>query len=349
MKLKKSVTTSGILFASISAMIGSGWLFGPLFAAQYAGNAAILSWIIGGLLVVIIALTYAEVITAIPISGGISSYPFITHGKFVGFILGWIFWLSVVFAAPIEVQATLQYASNYLPWLTSRTEAGFKLTTEGFFVAIVLMFCLSFINSISVKFMTETNKFLSLWKLAVPLIIVACFVYYSSQNQGIALHGPFAAHGLEGILKAISVGGVIYAFNGFQYGLMLAGEAKKPSLSIPFSAIGSILCCLVIYTLLQVGFLVSIPVEYLKDGWHVLSFPGDAGPLAGLAALLGFFWLVELIYVDAVVATMGAGVVQCSTAARSLYAMSLSGHLPQWFSKLNKGRVPLLQLFWLTS
>ena len=79
MKFQKKVGTAGILFASISAMIGSGWLFSSLYAAQIAGPAAIISWLLAGFIIIVIALTFAEVGSLFPIAGGIANYPYFTQ------------------------------------------------------------------------------------------------------------------------------------------------------------------------------------------------------------------------------------------------------------------------------
>ena len=345
MKLKKNVSTSGLLFASVSAMLGSGWLFGPLYVAQTAGNAGILSWLIGGCMAMLLALTFAEIISALPISGGVATYTYITHGNLLGFTMAWVFWVSVVFAAPIEVQATILYLSHYFPEIIYKTDDGFGLTLHGYIVSVILMLSISIINAISAKFMSETNKLISYLKILLPIVILFAFFYYSYKNGFFKLKGDFAPNGIQGILFAISFSGIIYAFNGFQYGLVLAGETRKPQKSIPRAAIFSILITLCIYLLLQVAFLFAIPPEALNNGWATLSFSGDAGPIAGLAMLLGIFWLVEVIYIGAITSMLGAGIVQCSTSARSLYAMSASGYLPKWFSKLNRGRVPVRAIF----
>jgi hypothetical protein len=69
--LRKDVGKLSLLFTGIGAIIGSGWLFGALLAAQIAGPAAILSWVVGGIMVMVIGLTYAELGVMFPVSGGI--------------------------------------------------------------------------------------------------------------------------------------------------------------------------------------------------------------------------------------------------------------------------------------
>lgn len=131
MELKRGISTSGILFASVSATIGSGWLFGSLYASKMAGPAAILSWLIGAVAIIIIALCFSELSTMFPVSGGMSIFPQLTHGNLVSFMLGWISWLAFIVIVPIEVLAVIQYAANFFPDLMLKD----KLTASGYVLA----------------------------------------------------------------------------------------------------------------------------------------------------------------------------------------------------------------------
>jgi amino acid transporter len=111
-QLKRHVGVVGLLFASVGSIIGSGWLFGALDASSAAGPAALISWALGGvmiLLILLIALTYAELGTMFPLSGGVVRYPHLAFGTFASYTSGWITWVAVGTTAPIEVEATLQY------------------------------------------------------------------------------------------------------------------------------------------------------------------------------------------------------------------------------------------------
>ena len=90
-------------------MVGSGWLLVPFYAAKVAGPAAILSWIIGGFLMLIIGYTFVVLVTRVPISGGSVRYFQMTHGNFVGFAFSWITWLAWLSVEPIETLPILQY------------------------------------------------------------------------------------------------------------------------------------------------------------------------------------------------------------------------------------------------
>ncbi|WP_257927136.1 APC family permease, partial [Amycolatopsis iheyensis] len=116
-RLKKHFGTIGLLFTAVGSVIGSGWLFGAMNAAELAGPAAIVSWVIGAVMFILIGMTYAELGTMFPHSGGVARFPHYSFGSFASFSMGWVTWIAAAAVAPIEVLAVVQYATNYLPWL----------------------------------------------------------------------------------------------------------------------------------------------------------------------------------------------------------------------------------------
>src|ERR1700754_2349893 len=79
-KMRRDVGLVSLTFASLGSIIGSGWLFGALFAAQAAGPAALLSWGLGGLAVILLALIHAELGSMYPVAGGSARFPHFSHG-----------------------------------------------------------------------------------------------------------------------------------------------------------------------------------------------------------------------------------------------------------------------------
>lgn len=347
MQFKRQIGAGGVMFASIGAMVGSGWLFSSLYASQLAGPAAIISWLIATFFIIIIALTFAELGTLFPIAGGIANYPFFTHGKLAGFLLGWISWLSFLVLTPIEVQATIQYMTNFFPSLTRVENNIHHLTSSGYIVATVLMLLLVFINTRGVKFMSDTNKVFSIWKLAVPALAILIFFLNANGTQNFTLPaaGGFAPYGWEGIFSALAVAGIVFSFNGFQIGIMMAAETKDPQKNIPKAIIGSVLLGALLYILLQISFIAAVPQESLQNGWGQLAFTGDAGPLAGLALTLGAVWLAYLLYVDAVISPLGAGIVYAASSSRVLYALSANGYIPAQIKKIDKRGIPITSIW----
>ena len=106
-KLRRELSFRDLLMLSLGGIIGSGWLFAVLAASADAGPAVIVSWIVGGILVLFIALNYAEVSGMIPRTGAIVRYPHLSHGSYTGYILGWTYMLSAVTVPTIEAEAVV--------------------------------------------------------------------------------------------------------------------------------------------------------------------------------------------------------------------------------------------------
>jgi amino acid transporter len=107
--LKRQIGPVALLFTGITGIVGSGWLFAALYAAQLAGPAAILSWCIGGAVAVLLALVYAELGGMLPVAGAIARIPYYSHCGMSGFMAGWLCRIAYVATAPIEVSAVLQF------------------------------------------------------------------------------------------------------------------------------------------------------------------------------------------------------------------------------------------------
>lgn len=338
---KRSISSLSMLFASTSAILGSGWLFAAFYTAQLAGPAAFLAWIIGGFAVIVIAYTYAEISAMLPITGSTSRIPRYTHGTIVSFIYSWIIWLSYIALAPTEVQAVIQYLNYFFPHLT---HAGGALTETGYVTAGILMLAMTTLNIFSIRWLIRSNNILTVLKLVIPIFIciVLLSIYFTPDKISHPMHSPFLVYGFHGVLSAISTGGIVFAFNGFKQACEMAGEASKPSRAIPLAVIGSIVVCLIIYLLLQATFLSALSPENIINGWKNLSIPGANSPFAGLIYQSKHYWLMPFLYVGAVVGPLAAGLMYISSSARSLFAMSKNDYLPKFFELRNKHGHPWL-------
>src|SRR5664279_6595724 len=95
-RLTRSVGFYGLMFISLGSIIGSGWLLGALNAAEVAGPASIISWILAAAILTVIALVYAELGAVYPVAGGTGRFPYFSHGPLAGFVAGWASWLQAV-------------------------------------------------------------------------------------------------------------------------------------------------------------------------------------------------------------------------------------------------------------
>lgn len=352
-RLRRDLGAVGLLFAAVGSVIGSGWLFGALNAGEIAGPAALISWALGGAMIILIGLCYAEIGVMFPHSGGVVRFPHYAFGSFASYTTGWITWLAAASVAPIEVEAALQYATNYLPGLTSLAAGGVPvLTPTGYAAATALMLLFSLINVYGVRWFARINTAIVWWKLAIICLVIAVFLVLSFNPGHFTSAGGFAPDGSHGVFSAIATGGIAFSYFGFRQGVELAGEARNPQRNVPLTLIGSVLICGVIYVLLRLAFIGAVPTRSLSHSWAGVgrNFTGDThvlaqfGPLAAIAGVLGASWLAVLLYIDAVVSPADTGLIYTTVTARLSYAMARNGNAPRQLASVNQRGVPWLSI-----
>jgi amino acid transporter len=346
-RLRRDIGLVGLLFASVGSIIGSGWLFGALNAANVAGPAALISWVLGGGAMVLLALIHAELGGMYPVAGGSARFPHYAFGSLIGFAGGWFAFLGAVTTAPIEVEAALQYATNYVSGLTTTSGGSVVLTATGYAVAAVLMALFSVINVMGVRWLSETNKAAVWWKIFVPVLAVVVLVITAFHPHNFSAGGGFMPFGWKGVFLAIASGGVIFAYLGFEQAIQLGGESQNPSRNIPFAVIGSMLLGVVLYIALQVAFLGALAPGDLSKGWDQIAFGGKGtlfGPFAGLSTSLGLGWLATILYIDAIISPGGTGLLYVGTSARVSFALGRNRYIPRGFAHITPRGVPIFSI-----
>ena len=348
-QLKRHVGVVGLLFASVGSIIGSGWLFGALDASTQAGPAAVISWALGGGMILLIALCYAELGTMFPLSGGVVRFPHLAFGSFASYTAGWITWVAVATTAPIEVEASLQYATKYAPFTSSQMVNGDEvhtLTGLGYASAVVLMAVFVVVNYFGIRWFARINNALVGWKILIILLVIAAFLLSAFHGENFTSHG-FKPAGWHGIFTAIATSGIVFSYLGFRQGIELAGETDNPRRNVPLAVVGSVLITALIYIALQLAFIGALDPGLLDEGsggWSDLSFENDFGPLAALASLLGLGWLAILLYVDAIVSPGDTGLIYTTVTSRISYAMARNGNAPKALARTTDRGVPLISL-----
>jgi amino acid transporter len=346
-KLQRDVGFVGLLFASVGSIIGSGWLFGALGASSVAGPAAMISWVLGGAGMLLLALVHAELGGMYPVAGGSARFPHYAFGSLIGFAGGWFAFLGAVTTAPIEVEAALQYASNYVSGLITTSGDTAVLTFQGYLVAAALMLLFSVINVMGVKWLSESNKAIVWWKIFIPVLTVFALVFTSFNTDNFTAAGGFMPFGWKGVFLAVASGGVIFSYLGFEQAIQLGGESKNPRRNIPLAVIGSMIIGVILYIALQGAYLAALEPSNLAKGWDAVAFGGKGavfGPFAGLATALGLSWLATLLYIDAIVSPGGTGLLYVGTSARLTFGMGRNNYIPQGFARLSARGVPVLAI-----
>ena len=336
MKLQKSLNTYATLMTSLSSMLGSGWLFSSFLAVQLAGPLSIIAWPIGGLLVTFIALCFSELSSSLPITGSIARYGQISHGPIVGFIISWLAWISCVAVAPTEVQATLMYFSNFISGLSYVKNGLLVLTLKGQYAAIILLFAFTIINYYGIEFISKLNNAFALWKICIP--VLTSLILVSTSHNFSNLNVSTIEHATHGLFEAISTV-VIFSYLGFKESTEFGEEIQNPQTSIPIAVIGSVFFAVVFYMFIQFVFIISIPTQWIEQGWHNITINGLA-PFSSLAMSLGLAYLAKLIIVDAAITPFSAVLIYTATTGRITYAMSKNRYIPNVFSKLNTFGIP---------
>jgi amino acid transporter len=347
-KLLREVGLIGLMWASMGSIIGSGWLFGAQEALIIAGPAAIISWVVGALCILVLALVHAELGGMYPVSGGTARFPHYAYGGAVGASFGWFSWLQAATVAPIEVSAMLTYAEHYEFSDGVIDPDTAVLTTTGIVVAIILMALMTAINFLGVRKLAATNSAMTWWKIAVPLLTIFVLAVVNFDTSNLTAANGFNPGGLKAILLGVSTGGIIFSYLGFEQADQLAGESNNPRRDVPIAIIGSIAIGTIIYIALQVTFLMALPssavgstwADDAQDGFYTLF----TGPFAELATLLSVGWLAAIIYADAIISPAGTCLIYTTGSSRVAYGLSRNGYIPSMFEWTNSRSVPWVGL-----
>jgi amino acid transporter len=353
--LKRELGLIGATWASETSIIGSGWLFGALFAAQAVGGAAVIAWIIAGVVVIILALAHAELGAMYPVSGGTARFPHFAFGSVAGVGFGFFSYVQAVTIAPIECFAFMQYASYYWP---SIYDANTKnVTGVGFILTIILMAIFVAVNFLAMRIFARVNNVITWWKVAVPVLAILVLLTQWHSGNFTAGNIGFMPGGIKALFGALPAAGIIFAYSGFEQADQLAGEIKNPGRNLPLAIIISVLIGTLIYCLLQVAFIVALPPALLgaHGGLIGLTCPEtgtcnpsiaelNAGPFAAVAVLGGVAWLAHILRIDAFVSPSGTGLIYTTGTSRVSYGLARNRYFPQIFGRVSSNGIPWVGL-----
>ena len=364
-QLRKVLSRSQLLMLSLGAIIGSGWLFSAMTADTLAGPASYVSWIVGGVLVLLIALAYAEVATMLPRSGAIVRYPHLTHGGYTGFILGWAYLLASASVPAIEAIATVQYIGPQAPASWHLLESPVTTSSilhfpEGWLFTVFLLLVFFFINLYGARFLGRLNNTVMVWKILMPVATFILIFFLSFHSGNFSPPGGQAIAGWHEVFYIIPGAGIIFSYLGFRQALDFGGEARHPQRDIPFATVVSVLIGIVIYTLLQLAFTGGIVWHYFgisTNDYAALGAPSTAAahvlvtasPFFAIMKASGVAFLVSvmsyLLIADAFVSPIGTGYIYLGTGGRTIYGMGVSGYVPAATTRVSRRtRVPWVAL-----
>lgn len=364
--LKRTLSSYNLVALGVGAIIGAG-LFSltGIAAADNAGPAVTISFIVAAVGCGFAGLCYAEFASMIPVAGSAYTYSYATMGEFVAWIIGWDLVLEYALGAATVAASWSQYLNTFLngfgiqlpgeylhgPWEEFQRDG---VLIDGGFVNLPAIIIVCLISLLLIRGTAESsliNNILVVIKVAVVLVFIALgwgFINpanhspYIPINEGEELlkagkiglfdffnSDYFGHYGISGILRGAGV--VFFAFIGFDAVSTAAQEAKNPQKDMPIGIIGSLIVCTMLY------FLFSYVMTGLAN---YTEFANDAKPVATAFAATGYTFLNQALTIAILTGYTSVILVLLLGQSRVFYSMSKDGLLPKIFSDLSKKQTP---------
>src|SRR5580698_6485315 len=349
--LVRALGIPSLIAFGIGGIIGTGiFVLTGLAAAQHAGPAIVLSFIIAGIGCMFAGLCYSEFAAMVPVAGSAYAYSYATLGEFVAWFVGWNLILEYMMACSTVavgwsryfVKLLDHYGINFIPdWLSS---APFEAADVGFQVhrtsavlnlpAIAIIVAATALCYKGIKESALVNTIIVAMKVGIVIAVIAFGAFYVNpaywhpyipQNTG-----TFGEFGWSGILQASAI--IFFAYIGFDGVSTVAQEAKNPQRSIPAGMLGSLAICTVLYILMSSTLTGLVPFKQLND----------AAPVAvAIEAHPQLAWLSSWVIWGALFGLTSVIITMIIPQARIWLTMSGDGLLPKFFGAVHpKFRTP---------
>jgi APA family basic amino acid/polyamine antiporter len=322
-ELERTIGLTGGLAIGVGTMIGAGIFVFPGIAAGDAGPAASLSFAMGAVVALLVALPTSELATAMPRSGG--GYYFISRGmgSLFGAIVGLSLWFGLVFASAFYLVGFGFYVEGLL------AQAGVALGEFSVVVPLALLFgvFLTVLNTTG----TENAAKLQNGVVAVLLAIIVGFLSYGGLSAlgviGAAepIGESFFSQGMFPVLETAAL--VFTSYLGFAQVATVAGEIKKPGRNLPLAMVGSVLLVGVLY-------VATIFVAVSAFGSERLALEGETAMVAVARSFLGPAGAFAILF-GGLLATVSSANASILSTSRAIYAVSKDALLPRFASRIN--------------
>jgi APA family basic amino acid/polyamine antiporter len=341
--LRRTLSALNLVALGVGGIIGAGiFVLTGHAAATNAGPAVALSFALGAVACGFAGLCYAEMASAVPISGSAYTYAYATMGEFVAWIIGWdlileyavgaitvsIGWSGYVvsFAGDVGLIIPTHYASA--PFAYDPIQRAWSST--GAILNLPAMAVLAIITTLLVVGIRESARFNN-FIVAVKLIVIALFIvcaapafstanWVTPSNPAGAFIPPNAGTGIygwSGVIRGAAV--VFFAYIGFDAVSTAAQEAKNPARDMPIGILGSLVICTILYVV--VGFVLTGIVPFDR-----LNVPD---PIAVGIDAAGIGWLAPVIKLGIILGLTSVILVMLLAQPRIFRAMAHDGLLPQ--------------------
>jgi len=346
--LKRNLTTHHIIALGIGAIVGTGiFVITGQAAADYAGPALTISFIISAIGCIMAALCYAEFAAMMPVAGSVYSYSYATMGEIQAWFIGWILVLEYLFACSSVAVGWSGYMTNLLhgwgmdlpaqlsnatfdhvngEWIATGAIFNFPAV---FIIALITAFLIGGIKQSSL-----VNNIIVVIKVGVILLFIGfglSYIDFGNWQPYIPENtGTYGKFGWSGILRGAGV--VFYAYLGFDALSTTAQEAKNPQKDMPRGILASLLICTVLYVAVTAVLTGIVNYKELNVAAPIALAIDHAGE--------GLAWLSPFVKIGAIAGLSSVILVMMLGQSRIYYAISKDGLLPKKFSKVNRHGTP---------
>jgi APA family basic amino acid/polyamine antiporter len=341
--LKRTLGPGSLMALGIGAIIGAG-LFSitGIAAANYAGPAIALSFVLAAIGCAFAGLCYSEFSTMIPIAGSAYTYAYATMGEFLAWVIGWDLVLEYAVGAATVSISWSSYVVTVLhnlgiflppyliasPWQPVQLPNGQLVHGLINLPAVFIICAVSTLLIVGIKESANVNAVVVVVKVVVVLVVIGVGIWFvkgSNYTPFIPENtGKFGEFGWSGILRAAGV--IFFAYIGFDAVSTAAQEAKNPQKDMPIGIIGSLIICTILYIAFSV---VLTGLANYKD------FKDAAAPVAVAIANTPYRWLHPLVNLAIVLGLTSVILVMLLGQSRVFFSMSRDGLLPKVFSEIH--------------
>jgi APA family basic amino acid/polyamine antiporter len=343
-ELRRTLGPAALVAIGVGGIIGTGiFVLTGLAAAQHAGPAIVLSFILAGIGCIFAGLCYAEFASMIPVSGSAYAYSYATLGEGVAWFIGWNLVLEYLFAASTVAVGWSRYMVklldmlhiNFLPAALSSAPVDYTVE-KGFFAtdamfnlpAVLIVAIVTSILVAGIRQSSTTNAIVVAIKVSIVVLVIAFGAFYVNPDYWHPVipenTGVWGQYGWSGILRASGI--IFFAYIGFDAVSTAAQEAKNPQRDVPVGILGSLVVCTILYVLMSGVLTGMLPYPQLND----------AAPVAvALEAHPQLLWLSLPVVIGAVAGLTSVILVMMLAQSRIFYSMSRDGLLPPKFREVH--------------
>jgi APA family basic amino acid/polyamine antiporter len=313
--LRRSLGPSSLVLMGIGVIIGAGiFVLTGHAAAQMAGPAIVISFVLSGIACAFAGLCYAEFASMIPMAGSAYTYAYATLGQFVAWIIGWDLILEYTLGATTVAIGWSGYVTSFLkdlgiflpmplssPPFDYHPELHRWVATGALFnlPAVVVVVFIAAVLVLGIRVSALLNAVIVAIKVAIILAFITVGAFFIRPELWHPFippnRGHFGIFGVSGILRGAGV--IFFAYIGFDAVSTLAQEAKNPKRDMPIGILGSLLICTVLYVLVSFVLTGVVPYSDLNGPapfavaldsmkLHVFSPLLKIGAIAGLTSVI---------------------------------------------------------------